>query len=202
MNTKDLVMVLLPVKGGLFLCGDSFCDNMTSGMFYEIIHTGNDGDLVSERYGDTLSASLCTDPDDFIVIDDDGDAFYMNVAVDVVEQGGKLFKKRAEGDAAPEEFKRDGKVLVSCAKPVTGGCFVAGKDLSDEKLVTGGIYDIVFVGGDMILQEMCEELKLKARWCREDDEFVILLPNGMYGYMNILSDIKGDGGELWGPKDE
>lgn len=202
MNTKDLVMVLLPVKDGLFLCGDSLCDNMTGGMFYEIIHTGNDGDFVSERYGDTLAASLCTDPDDFIVIDNDGDAFYMNVAVDVVEQGGELFKKRPECDPAPEEFKRGGKVLVSCDKPVTGGCFVAGKDLSDEKLGTGGIYDIVFVGGDMILQEMCEELKLKARWCREDDEFVILLPNGMYGYMNILSDIHEDGGELWGPKDE
>lgn len=202
MNTKDLVRSTVPVKGGLFLCGNTNCDNITEGMFYEIIHTGNDGDLISEKYGDTLSASLCTDPDDFIVIDDDGDTFYMNVAVDVLEQGGKLFKKLVEGNAAPEEFKMGGKVLVRCAKPVTGGCFVAGKDLSDEKLVTGGIYDIVFVGGDIILQEMCEELKLKARWCQEDDEFVILLPNGMYGYMNILSDIHEDGGELWGPKDE
>lgn len=202
MNTKDLVMVLLPVKGGLFLSGDTGCDNLTVGKFYEIIHTGSDGDLVSERYGDTLSARICTDPDDFIVIDDDGDAFYMNVAVDVVEQGGKLFKKRAEGDAAPEKFKRDGKALVSCDKPVTGGCFVAGKDSRDEKLVTGVAYDIVFVGGDMILQDMCLDLKLKARWCQEDDEFVISLPDGGYGYMNVSSDIVEDGGELLGPKDE
>lgn len=92
------------------------------------------------------------------------------------------------------------KVVVRCDKPVTGGYFVAGKLARDPYLVAEKIYDIVFVGGEEITKDMCIELKVKARWCDDDSEFIIELPCGEYRYMNISSDIEEDGGELWEDK--
>lgn len=87
-------------------------------------------------------------------------------------------------------------VVAPCSKPVTGGYFVAGKRGQDPHLVSDKIYDIVFVGGDEIPQDMCSDLWEEARWCHDDDEFIIKLPCGEYRYLNIPSDIEDDGGEL------
>ena len=91
-------------------------------------------------------------------------------------------------------------VVVRCDKPVTGGYFVAGKRGQDSLLVADKIYDIVFVGGDEIPQDMCPHLLEEVRWCHDDDEFIIKLPCGKYRYLNITSDIEDDGGELYEDK--